>query len=278
MDRAARWQGKGNCMKKYGDENRVSPGGFPVTGTIVAGSALLMVMLIPAIVLLLSGCGSSLWFKSGRNSKAMEFFNEGEFFFSQEEYPNALKFFQKAEELNPAIPLLFQRIGLCYAHTRFYDKAREYFLKEIARDPKNMGACLDLGMVYSRLNQPEKAEKQYRHVLEKEPENIKAHLNLGILLLNRLNQREEGITELENYLRLAPFSRKRQRIEASIHLLKEGQESDVEDAAEGDANSTDEKRADPAGTSPEKVRTPTPGAPGSGVQENRAPAQPGGGA
>ncbi|MFC1850485.1 tetratricopeptide repeat protein [candidate division CSSED10-310 bacterium] len=193
--------------------------------------ALIRPVFILCILCFLTCCSGKPFLKSSKKARALELFNQAEFFFHQSEYSSALDLYQQAEHLNPALPTLYHRIGLCYAKTRFYDKARDNFLKELTANPENWDAHIDLGMVYSRMARVEQAEREYRFVLKNDPENYKGYLNLGILLINKLDQVSAGIAQLEQYLKWAPYSKKRSRIEAWIILLKEEFENpDIENS------------------------------------------------
>lgn len=199
--------------------------------------ALLMVLIMGGVFV---SCGKPLLSKS-KKGEASQLFEQAEFFFHQGEYPNALDLYQRVEHRKSDYPGLQHRIGLCYAKTRFYAKAKEYFLKEIARNPQNWDAHIDLGMAYSRLSQVEQAEKSYLFVLNRDPENAKAHLNLGILLINRKGDKSEGLTHLKKYLEYSEYSAKQRRIAALVELFEEeyifsdeSGESDGESATKSD--------------------------------------------
>lgn len=192
------------------------------------------VSLIFLLVFLQLSCFKRPILASSKNKEANKLFNQGEFFFKQADYPTAIKYYHKAEKLNPKLIELNHKIGLCYAKTRFYEKAKNYFLKELSLNPENLNVHLDLGVIYSRQGKINISRKEYLYVLKKEPNNYKAHLNLGVLMLSKFHDHIEGIKHLNKYIELAPYSVKKKRIKTSIELLESDKNAlkEIEKAAD----------------------------------------------
>jgi tetratricopeptide (TPR) repeat protein len=130
-------------------------------------------------------------------------------------YDDAIKAFKKANQIqHDACADCFLQMAIVETKTGDYDHALKDCDKAIAcadtdhiREESHIlkGNILENAPLAGKLD-PKRlkdSENEYRATLALDPASKEAHLNLGVVLL-RESQQEEGLAELNNYLRLAP--------------------------------------------------------------------------
>lgn len=148
--------------------------------------------------------------------KARTHFYLGGVYFKEGKYKEALKEYQRALEINPFYPEVYNNIGNCYFIKGEYDRAIAEYQKALSLKPSlfwahyNTGHILlqkglyeeaitelrksgkssgplppdahfDLGLAYQRIGQTEQAISEYQEALKLEPAMVKAYTNLGNL-------------------------------------------------------------------------------------------------
>lgn len=69
-------------------------------------------------------------------------------------------------------------------------RAAEWFMKALAREPRNAAALNDLGIARDLLGEHEAAREAYRKALDIAPDNLAARINLGLSLAVSGHQKE----------------------------------------------------------------------------------------
>jgi Tetratricopeptide repeat len=131
---------------------------------------------------------------------------------------------RKAIEANPQDARALGRLGDLYYDAGMFDKAKDYYTRSLAIDPKNPNVSTDLGVCFQRLGRPDDALRQFRHSLEVDPRHWQSWLNVGIVSLfdkndvktaeeafakvKELNPSFEGLTQIQQSLEQAKASRK----------------------------------------------------------------------
>jgi tetratricopeptide (TPR) repeat protein len=117
------------------------------------------------------------------------FYNIGNSLFTQGKYGRAIWCWEKTATLESTHPQINYRIAqACWADKQ-YDKAKEYFLKELREQPGNIETLLDYGIFLLEINQVKRAEEKFQWVLELRPDFAPATFYLGEI------RRTEGQTE-----------------------------------------------------------------------------------
>lgn len=103
------------------------------------------------------------------------------------QYPAALRDLMKAEELDPANPVIQNNLGLVYFFRERYDMAEKHLKKALSLDGKYSEARNNLARVYIETGKYAPAEKEVRVVLDDltygSPD--KAYINLGLIKFNQ---------------------------------------------------------------------------------------------
>ncbi|HSB71995.1 MAG TPA: polysaccharide deacetylase family protein [Candidatus Methylomirabilis sp.] len=89
--------------------------------------------------------------------------------FKAKQYPEALKDFMAAVELNPTHPLPANNMGYTYYRMEQFDEAARWFEKTVALEPRRAIAYMNLGDAYAKLNRNAEAKKAFEKFLELQP-------------------------------------------------------------------------------------------------------------
>ena len=120
-------------------------------------------------------------------------------------FANALKLFQRAEELNPKQADLPMDIGTAQLQLGKYDEAVASFQKQIAANPKDENINTLLGVAYYDEKKYAQAEAAFKKQLTLKPLDSKAYAALGAVYLDQ-NKFDEARAELEKAAVLEPQS------------------------------------------------------------------------
>ena len=112
---------------------------------------------------------------------AEQWLAKGETAYEDNDYEEAIKYFEKAIDLNPNLADAYFYRGYCYiAYEEDYDKAAECFKKMIKLDTNNAAAYIALGILYTEYKKDyDKAIKYYEKAVELEPDYIDAYHSLA---------------------------------------------------------------------------------------------------
>ncbi len=116
--------------------------------------------------------------------------------------------YQKAIDLAPEDPTLYQNMGGLYASMGDTEKARELYQKAVSLsaygDPKDAAVnYYNMGVTFINSGKSEEAIEALNKALEADPAYAEAHYQLGISMLGT-GQMEESAGHLKKYLELAP--------------------------------------------------------------------------
>lgn len=110
---------------------------------------------------------------------------------------------REAARLGPDLPGVQGRLADAYAATGRNERARQLYLKELRRDPGDIGTLLRLGRLLVEMNRFVEAGEKFRRVLEIQPDHAAAHFQLGDLA-QRQGVPDEALAQFDVVLRLDP--------------------------------------------------------------------------
>ncbi|MCA9484098.1 MAG: tetratricopeptide repeat protein [Nitrospina sp.] len=93
----------------------------------------------------------------------------------------AVRGFLKAIQLDPGYVKAYNNIGLLYYEKHNLAAAVSSFEKAISIDPRNLESYNNLAIVYKKQNNLPKARQLYQTILKKNPGHVEAHYNLALL-------------------------------------------------------------------------------------------------
>ena len=115
----------------------------------------------------------------------------------------AIEYFKKALDRNPALFVALQNLGSAYRQQRRWDDARNALEKALAINGADAEANYSLGMVFAQTGNTERASEYLHKALELRPAYPEALNNLGILYL-RTQRPQEAVASFEECIRTSP--------------------------------------------------------------------------
>ncbi|MDE3181457.1 MAG: tetratricopeptide repeat protein [Acidobacteriota bacterium] len=113
---------------------------------------------------------------------------EGGQFVYRQQYPQALKAYQKAASLAPAgTPGLHFHLGDVYFRTLRYEDAKNELLQELRLNPNHAQANYELGAIYAKERDPAQAIPYLQKAISFDPSLIEARRALGSAYLEQKN-------------------------------------------------------------------------------------------
>jgi tetratricopeptide (TPR) repeat protein len=116
---------------------------------------------------------------------------------------DAIEYFKKALDLNPALFVALQNLGSAYRQQRRWDEARDALEKALSINSGDAEANYSLGMVFAQTGDTDRASEYLHKALQLRPAYPEALNNLGILYL-RSQRPEEAVATFEECIRKAP--------------------------------------------------------------------------
>jgi|GEM_PF-1464351 len=145
------------------------------------------VTLFVGLLLLLVNCVSA------QSQLAQKYFNQGTEFAKTENYHNAIKLYQKAQQIEEAEnrlkPNRFQgkirfNIGVCLFKVKeFADAEKELSKAVLYSSNSNLKAIYTLGLIKAELNKLEKAKQIFEKVIQIDSNHGEAWFDLAMILL-----------------------------------------------------------------------------------------------
>jgi tetratricopeptide (TPR) repeat protein len=112
-------------------------------------------------------------------------FNNGKAAYTQGQYQEALKFFNKALALDSTFSRAYYMKGLTLKKLRKYNDAIEAYQAAIRHNPTYDDAYFALGKIYSAIGKVDDAIATYQKAFENNPTSYKAYYEMGVLYLNK---------------------------------------------------------------------------------------------
>ncbi len=114
---------------------------------------------------------------------------------------SALREFEAALRFEPNDTRTFYNIGLMLASLGRTDEAIGYFNRVLERKPGDADTCVALASIWTAKGDTERAVDSYRQAVEYNPEDTALRGAFALMLL-QLNRVDEGITELEQLVKI----------------------------------------------------------------------------
>jgi peptidoglycan/xylan/chitin deacetylase (PgdA/CDA1 family)/tetratricopeptide (TPR) repeat protein len=108
------------------------------------------------------------------STRAYDLDRQGQQFYREKKYDEALAKMQQAVELRPSDAVLLNNIGFLYYAMGRYDDSMKYLQKTLALDPKRKEAHLNMGDLYVKLGRQEEAKRHYEEFLKLSPASPRA--------------------------------------------------------------------------------------------------------
>jgi tetratricopeptide (TPR) repeat protein len=146
------------------------------------------------------------------------------------EYPEAIKEFQRALDLNPKLPALHSLYGRALLLSRDRDSAIAAFRSELANDPNDFDSNLYMGLLLKQDEKFEQALSYLQRAIVVRPGDVDARYYLGSLYLS-LGRAAESQQLLEKVVGDAPdFVEAHVSLATAYYRLKRKEDGDRERA------------------------------------------------
>lgn len=148
------------------------------------------------------------------------------------QYNGAIRHFQRAIELDPAMARAYDNLGLCYYYQNQNTLAVSNYTKAIELEHNTPHASpwpfLNLAITQQFLNQLKDAEANLHQALQLDPKLAPAHFQLGTVLED-LGRNEEAVTELRQSAALdAAYAEPHMALARIYHKLGKTQDARTE--------------------------------------------------
>jgi tetratricopeptide (TPR) repeat protein len=137
-------------------------------------------------------------------TKAARLLNLGVAYMNQQRMEQALKMFEQAAALDPALSSARLNQSIALLNLQRQEPAKALLLEAVQHDPKNARGWYNLGLLYRNLGQVEESLDAFRKVAKLDPADPDTHYFLGTLYLQQ-KQHSQAVAEFERTLELAPF-------------------------------------------------------------------------
>lgn len=127
----------------------------------------------------------------------------GNCFSALKEHDTAIKFFNRAIQMNPEFAYAYTLLGHELVVTEELEKALTCYRKAILKDSRHYNAWYGIGTIYSKQERFQLAEVHYRHSLKINRKNSVILVHIGVMQFY-LNKREQALQTLLEAIKLDP--------------------------------------------------------------------------
>lgn len=127
----------------------------------------------------------------------------GNCFSALKEHDTAIKFFNRAIQMDPDFPYSYTLLGHELVVTEELEKALGCYRKAILKDPRHYNAWFGIGTIYSKQERFQLAEVHYRHALKINRKNSVILVHIGVMQFY-LHKPEQAIQTLTEAIKLEP--------------------------------------------------------------------------
>jgi cytochrome c-type biogenesis protein CcmH/NrfG len=100
-------------------------------------------------------------------------------------------------------------------------EAIEAYSKYLAMKPDNADVRTDMGTMYRKLGDPDRALKEFREAAQSDPKHGNSRYNIGIVLLHDKQDIKGAIKAWEEYVKVDPQSDRAKRVQEQMEKLKQ---------------------------------------------------------
>jgi tetratricopeptide (TPR) repeat protein len=100
-------------------------------------------------------------------------------------------------------------------------EAIEAYSKYLAVKPDNADVRTDLGIMYRRVGDPDRALKEFREAAQADPKHANSRYNIGVVLLHDKQDIKGAIKAWEEYVKVEPQSERAKRVQEQMDKLKQ---------------------------------------------------------
>ena len=131
-----------------------------------------------------------------KKSLAIREYNQANEFLRQNDYANALPFFEKAVKIDPEFVFAWDNIGVCYRRLGNYDKSLMAYRMSLKLDPKNLTALQNVPLAYVGKKEYKKAIKAYGDLEKVDKDNPEIYYGMGVVYFENIKDNEKALENM----------------------------------------------------------------------------------
>lgn len=130
------------------------------------------------------------------NPQAIEYYNQAIEESKNENYKNAILFYEKAVGADSTFVYAWDNLGICYRRLKEYDKSINAYKKSLEIYPYGLMPLQNIAIVYQYKKEYSKAIEAYGRLAEIDLNNPEVYYGIGNIYANNLNDYEKGLENM----------------------------------------------------------------------------------
>lgn len=130
------------------------------------------------------------------NKEALKEYNKGIKLLKDENYSEAIVYFENATAIDPGFAFAWDNVGICARRLGDYNKAIEAYKKSIAVDPEGITPLQNLPVAYEFLKKYDEAIEAYHNFLKISPDDPEAYYGSGRIYIIYKKDFEKGLEDM----------------------------------------------------------------------------------
>ncbi|MES1182156.1 MAG: tetratricopeptide repeat protein, partial [Flavobacterium sp.] len=127
------------------------------------------------------------------NKKALDYYSKGLDESKNENYKEAISYFEKAVKTDPEFAFAWDNMGICYRKLGDYDKALDAYKKSLQIDPNGLMPLQNIAIVYQYKKQYPEAISAYEKLAVLDKNNPEVFYGIGQVYALNMNEYEKGL-------------------------------------------------------------------------------------
>lgn len=128
-----------------------------------------------------------------KNPEALEWYSKGIEASKKENYKKAVKYYEKAVELDSNFAFAWDNIGICNRKLGNYDEALYAYNKSLEIDPTGAVPLQNIAVVYTYMEQYDNAIKSYERLINIDENNPETYYGIGRIYYEFLHDYEKSL-------------------------------------------------------------------------------------
>ena len=125
---------------------------------------------------------------------------------SNADLSNTIAALEREVAADPSNVVAWINLGNNYFETDQYEKSIQSYKKALALVPNNANVWTDMGVMYRRSGRPQEAIKAFDKAIEVDPKHETSRFNKGVVLMHDLNDIQGAIAAWEGLLKVNPVA------------------------------------------------------------------------
>ena len=167
-----------------------------------------------------------------KNSEAIKEYNKGNGYLRQNDFANALPYYEKAVKIDSEFVFAWDNIGVCNRRLGNFDAAIDAYKKSIKLDPTGITAFQNISLAYVGKKNYKKAIESYNELSKLDRNNPEVYYGIGVIYYENLIDYEKALDNMCKAYNLyieqnSPYRTDAEKVIQGIYseLKKQGKEA-----------------------------------------------------